>query len=129
MDALIERLKAATQGCAELDMAIAVAVGRERETHVIRYQDGVSQRVPWRADRAGGTIPTPCYSRSLDAAVTLIPNAHLAAWEVSWADGYSVNSCESRVSLNGGDKLYIAIAPTPALALCIAALMAREAAP
>lgn len=126
MDDLIERLKAATEGCAELDMAIAVAVGRECETHVIRYQDGVSQRVPWRADRAGGTIPTPCYSRSLDAAITLVPPDcfYMVGTEFE-LPGYA-RLWRALVTVDDRSQRWGADAAIPALALCIAALMARE---
>lgn len=96
---LIERLKAATEGSAELDRAIGEVTGR-----------GYFEQP---------CLGAYCYTRSIDTAVTLIPPGE------PWNIGLETSNLHgiAWVSANGP----FMTAATPALALCIAALMAREA--
>ena len=95
MTDLIDRLKAASEGSAELDVAIAWLL-RTPGDNVITHLDN--------------------YTQSIDAAVTLVPEGvdhclmRLRNKSVAW-----VGTGETQR------------AATPALALCIAALLAREA--
>ncbi len=64
----------------------------------------------------GGTVPA--YTTSLDAALTLVPEG--CEWEVYGGDKQAV-----AVIYVSGPKYVDGRAPTPALAMCIAALKAR----
>lgn len=101
-DALIAELESAAKGSRDLDTAI------------------------WKAARC----PTlyndrPYYSRSLDAALTLVPEGWFIANMFVSPDKTTLYFwCANNPGL--GHK-YRSGAPTPALALCIAALRARQA--
>ena len=96
MKDLLERLRAAMEGDAELDLAIAEAVG-------------------WPDGHGAAQL----YTRSLDAAVT----------SVAEGEPWSLRCYKDRAAATiGWDGSNVHDAPTPALALCMAALMAREAA-
>ena len=83
--------------------------GPDRETdHAIHYALGLS----------GGS---KFYTASLDAAMTLVPEQ--AVWLVRWAGEEN----EAGATVGEGEDYYKAIGKTPALALCAAALRAREA--
>ena len=125
---LIARLEVATAGSRELDIAVYEAIG-------------------WRRKQFSKTAPTwlcppddgkriaiepfnllPCVTTSIDAALTLVPGGY--AWMVRksqpWDDAHPYHS--AYVQLTESDDNY-SISATPALALCIAALKAREAQP
>lgn len=124
MTSLLTRLREATIGSAELDLVIAEATGKwatpltdDDRAYLLRTDDD------------GVTEFHRCYDHgrwtsSLDDAVMLVPLDYLTGWQVSRTVAYKV-ACEARISLNGANKLYIATAATPPLALCIAALAAR----
>lgn len=111
MKDLIERLAAATEGSRELDAAIWLAVTREKDPEeFIEQARNFFGREPSDAfktihrDAHAMALANPArYTTSLDAAMTLLPKG----WK--W-----------RHYLSPG-------AATPALALCIAALLARQA--
>lgn len=74
-------------------------------------------------NRIDECLEIPDWTRSLDAAITLAQMPDWTGWFVAaTADARA----EARISLNGANNLYIARASTPALALCIAALTARQ---
>lgn len=64
----------------------------------------------------------PCYTASLDAAVTLVPEGMV------WQCGYdAIDGHWARVGEFGAEQDTVSMAPTPALALTLAALRAQEA--
>ena len=113
---LIARLEAVTEGNRELDKAIGLdVVGFDPNMLPTQWPDIGSPPSPW-----------PPYTTSLDAALTLVP-AIWRVYNIKEAYIYPPNkwfAClerrrEHRESMIGK-------APTPALALCIAALKARN---
>lgn len=123
---LIDRLEKATGPDRELDVAIAFAIGRvrERDGNYLYATGNDSDMVvePNEYDDHIVAQPLGYYTRSLDAAATLVPEK-AAAWrvgrgDVSWAvvsEGY-----------RDSDKDHTVQAATPAIALCVAALKARS---
>ena len=107
-DDLIARLEAATGPCRELDAAIAEAIG-----HTVKYdKDHPRDTTPYYQPVPDYSWqPVPTYSASIDAALTLVPEGC----------GFVVMGKAAKI----GRK--VATAPTPALAICIAALRARKA--
>ena len=107
---LIARLEATEGPSRELDCEIHEALGHE----VIL---GAGKHPMNRT--GGGRVPK--YTASLDAAVSLVPEG----WEVvlEWYRSEGM----ARLSRNGLDADSLSAGKTPALALCIAALKAREA--
>lgn len=71
-DALIERLEAAEQGSRGLDALIAVEIGQLKGEC---YLDGSEASMSHLHYLAEG-IHLPCYTTSVDAALTLIPKEH-----------------------------------------------------
>lgn len=113
MTNLIDKLQAAERGGRELDYEIhALVLGGkfkcDKDGRWLVVIDGMQYAVT--------NTSTPHYTASVDAALTLVNEG--ADWDL----GY--------IHLNGGCSAYVksrsAKAPTPALALCIAALMARD---
>lgn len=135
LEALIAKLEAAEKGSRELDAEIAVAIFDE----AVAKDDLIYAKLPhpryddcapgtfWRHSRSGASLHTaPRYTTSLDAALTLVPEG----W---WADVFTpigVNPAQG--NLWTGEPPYYqdqeteGFAPTPVLALCIAALKARR---
>jgi ABC-type cobalamin transport system permease subunit len=113
---LIARLAEASEGSEELDRAIATAVMGEPIEYVVLEGDPSQTPIPmWRyPDMSQGTELR--FSRSLDAAKTLVPEV-VAGWAVGVDHGRPVASVGSLRIANGA---------TLALALCIACLKARE---
>jgi hypothetical protein len=120
MTDLIERLEAATEGSRELDALIhatTLSLGRDywpdERGRVVEYTG--LRKILHRA---------PHYTTSIDAALTLVPEG--------W--GWSVNDdSEACLTLPGngflsdrGDIELYGRSATPAIALCIAALRARQ---
>ena len=102
-DNLIARLEAATEGSRELHAETAGL--RWNSVGFYYHQNGV--------DHTG-----PNYTTSLDAALTLVPE------EFDWTLGHTNSGLTIHAQV--GPKIEC-FADTPALALCIAALKAREA--
>lgn len=104
---LIERLEAASGPDRELDEAIWLAT----KCHI---------------------EPQRSYTASIDAALTLVPgsNEHTALFWQLGNDGAGGNPADFLARLlictNLTSREFRAVAATPALALCIAALRARE---
>ena len=107
MKELIARLEQASEGGAELDEAIFAAIGREHEFH-------------WNT--------APRYTTSLDAALTLVPEGwrtQLYQRDGGWFSRLVEITTSRVVAPFESDEKGFAPVPTPALALCIAALKAR----
>lgn len=123
---LISRLEAAMAGSRELDAEIALAIGYTRAWH----EDIAPNRGGWywRFGDLGSTHEShdwpPLFSTSIDAALTLVPDAH------EWTVGVDLENRVATASV-GEDvwdeafNLAIGRARTPALALVIASLKAR----
>ena len=109
-DELIARLEAATGPCRELDAAIAEAIG-----HTVKYdKDHPRDTTPYYQPVPDYSWqPVPTYSASIDAALTLVPSTMNA----------TIDTRKPAAATLGGEWVY---APTPALAICIAALKARS---
>lgn len=110
MKDLIERLQTATGPDRELDAEIGTLVGfvpKEKK----HYRRG---RYPLQLLRVEKLWPA--YTASIDAAITLVPE------HCSFAVRFNVRSEAMVYGQGAGEN---ADAPTPALALCIAALKAR----
>jgi hypothetical protein len=115
MTSLLTRLREATIGSAELDLAIAEAIGKWASP--LTDDD---RAYLLRTDDDGVTEFHRCYDRSrwtssLDDAVMLVP-AH-----EPWAAGESPKASWAWI---GCDRM-VRKAATPALAVCIAVLVAR----
>ena len=95
-DSLIKRLEAAEEGSEALDMAIEDHLG------------------------LGFPATTVRYSRSLDAALTLVPEGRF------WYIDSSAAAFTSELG-SGPQNVTASDAATPALSLCSAALKARKA--
>jgi hypothetical protein len=111
MDKLIAKLAAASEGSRALDADVAETQG-------------------WSSDAddnwigPGGAIASPHYTTSLDAALTLVPEGYL--WllgNTGLSDGRGAYRGDVYCHPRGGA---IGVSNTPTLALCIAALKARQ---
>ena len=114
MDKLIAELEQATEGSRKLDKSIYVVLGLP-----ITNKDHLT---PQMIEIHLETV-APHYSRSLDAALTLVPEGW--GWDVMHDSIAAVRPPDSE----GDDELAVwGLAPhgTPALALCIASLRARQ---
>lgn len=111
MTDLITRLEAATEGSRELDAEIFCAVR------------GLvfDEECPVRADgkRYIDFRRVPKHTRSLDAALTLVPEGY--CWAVNSSQPPGGNQFRAEIDCGGA-----VWAATPALALCAATLRARE---
>lgn len=114
MHELIERLEKATGPDRELDAAIALAIG-----------------LPTLNGRIGGVSyrdelcePAPPYTASIGAALTLVPDGAFGG-EIKWDSG----GARAIVGFGGIPESQEGYAPTPALAICIAALHEKEPRP
>lgn len=105
---IIERLEKATEGSRVLDGLIAEGVF----DYAVEWSVEIN---PQPCDQGGNYLPE--FSRSIDAALTLVPE------RFGWDCGAFANICTAGVGR------YHARASTVPLALCIAALRAREVTP
>ncbi len=111
MKTLIAELERAAEGSRELDGEIALSLGW------VKHHAGWAH---WTTPEGLENRHVPFFSDSLDAALTLVPEGAYWAVRVSISKfagvvtplGYVVKDC---------------VANTPALALCIASLKARQA--
>lgn len=145
---LIAALEKATGPCRELDAAIFYdLLGHCRHANKVRSgaQSDTGFDCPdCGADSWGNTGPTgqrlhhtvPAYSASIDAALTLVPANALWGVKALWDQGPdanggpkayrgSVDVYEVRDGLFWKDN-YLSLAPTPVLAIVIAALRAQQ---
>lgn len=109
IDEMIARLEAATEGSDELDSAISDCVSGQTESY-------------------------GCYTRSVDFALTLVPEGFAVRDFSIWPKMRSTVTVlgahlesDGLYWHHGGDGRWEAEGATPALALCIAALKARAA--
>jgi hypothetical protein len=108
MDSLIDRIEAATGADREIDGLIFKAVFPDRDW--VEFDDCWAARCP--DDSIAFDMP-PYYSASIDAAMGLMPEGCI-----------NLNIAEDGITTALVDGTQ-AIATTPALALCAAALRAR----
>jgi hypothetical protein len=100
---LIEKLKDATKGSRELDVAVRKVV------------DPLEPGFYWND-------PCPPYTGSVDTALTLMPEG----WRITHMFWEKDKPCTITIMKGGG--VYVNVtAPTPALAICIATLIASKA--
>lgn len=113
MTDLIARLEAAEGPDRELDAEIEnlLAGGSDRDLEYI-VSNGVED-----------TTAPPRYTASIDAALTLVPEGW--TWGIMHCAGAPPEVCFYR-AVCGVYSSIVAVAATPALALCIAALKARN---
>ena len=111
---LIEKLERADGPSRELDASIQRAFAGSPSDHWFADHKGV-----WVSDDSA-----PRYTASIDAALTLVPEG--ALWSAEAWDTNGVYPAHVRASawVLGAPRGYAA---TPAIALCIAALKAKEA--
>lgn len=128
LNAIIEKLERAEGPSRELDSAIHYEVRREPDMEGRQIVGG-----SWRPDYGdswGIWYEAPPYTRSIDAALTLVPEGW--QWTVS-GRGTLPKTLSNQATLQRGEKPYYdseevdVSAATPTLALCIAALKARAA--
>jgi hypothetical protein len=100
---LLSLLESADRGSSELDAQVAAAIG-------------------WRQMPDIAPCEPPPYSQSLDAALSLVPE-----W-CAWSVGCEIDFTPT-ARVFGHDIHKEDFAATPALALCLAALRARQAKP
>lgn len=114
---LIERLEKAMEGSRELDEAVAVAVGVPATMTV--GDDLIVER---------RYVPMRCrpYTTSLDAALPLVPDGWAIQMAVCPENGAVVRTYWGPIREKSGGEVR-ARSTTPALALCTAALKARQA--
>ena len=105
LSALIARVEAATGPGRELDAEISKRAG-----HAVMYWDGEHTARPFTA--------------SLDAAVSLVPSGHNWSLDMLCRDG---NEARTFYGEHPNEIDTEATGATPALALCAAALKARQA--
>lgn len=136
MGDLIARLEAATGADRELDADIAVAVSGDPEAIVVRPHEGTifTHKPGWWCDGNDKSHLAPEFTASIDAAMTLVPEDWGGHGILSWP-GYDNGKLtnKARADLHhclssGGGPKEIAFAATLPLAICIAALRARQAA-
>lgn len=121
----------------ELDLDILLAIEPEHEAHLMpragqpNPQPGTTWEwtpggVAWTRGASFASLPVPCYTRSLDAALTLVPEGWRFSVDNAFGNGGAV--CGAIVNNTVFAKnAQLGDAATPALALCAAALRARHA--
>ncbi len=133
---IIARLEAAEAGGREFDAAIGAAcrvLPDSRESWMEHEDWGFAPYSEYKLGqvalthfdgRVGAHWAAPHFTTSIDAALTLVPEGWI--WTLAMVGG------RAEARLLAGDtisKCELAYAPTPALALCIAALKARQPPP
>lgn len=126
---LIAKLEAAPEGSRELDFEISLVVDHKAGGGIPRWEsirDGVAQdgRGLFLSDALGYVDQIPRFSRSIDAALTLVPREPRN--EASGIYDYQLESTNGGLTISArvgnGDPCF---ADTLPLALTIAALKAR----
>lgn len=127
---LIARLEAAKEGSRELDAWIFCSVEHpdKKPEHNLFYKN----REEWGVFVSNAPSPgmtfhdAPHYTTSLDAALTLVPDGMCWRYDsaLGWAQIFDLGRSPIEVADSGDAELTSYHAP---LALCIAALKAREA--
>lgn len=121
---LIEKLRAATEGSRELDAEIARALGwKPVKVHPLIDDDAYWQK----PDQPDVNWPLPDFTRSIDTALTLVPDDHNFVLRTSWWPDLGMRWHVSIATKYHRDEIRSDDRPTAPLAICIAALVAREA--
>ena len=135
MEALIAELEAATEGSRDLDYKIAKETGWRFHGEKDFKEFGLF----WRDATTDEWKQLPWWSTSLDAALTLAPEGHRCSFDIPGAEGgrnhatvVKYSQVSEAVHLKATPEEIIELwnhsyAATPALALCLAALRARQA--
>jgi hypothetical protein len=120
MSDLIERLQAATCGSRELDGLISMwlQVGELTESMERTAKDWAASGPEWTEQEGSHCVPH--FTTSINAALTLVPKG--CGWLAQHIDRDAMATIFPPVAENT-----VAWAKTAPLALCIAALKAREA--
>ena len=119
MKELIERLERATGPDRELDVAIVYALYPD----IGPYQGQCIGDEPIFWHDPYRKRPAPSFTSSIDAALTLVPEGH--GWVLDYMDPGEPDG--AMVGAHACDGATFDTPRPPALALCIAALKAREA--
>jgi hypothetical protein len=132
MDELIARLENATEGSSDLSWAIAEALGWSKMwSGMTIYLPPGETEADYDAGNAEGACGAfPAYTTSIDAALTLVPSP---SWDHIQLHFGPPGAWSAEVGYwHIGDKKIDPLCEghhqTPALALCIAALRARQGA-
>ena len=125
LQSLIQKLEKATEGSAALNveiwrLAAPKRVARHRSDALAFTSKGATEEVKYEAVRSRLERAAPDFTRSLDAALTLVPEGW--SWRVQSEMGGVPFALVATL-----DERFPVSAATPALALCIAALRARLA--
>lgn len=127
---LIAELERAEEGSRELSDKVLLAAGWQRLTKGAAKQPGDTG---WRMPDGAPLYSThphlfgaPDPTRSLDAALTLVPEGWIWRCDGGSGSGFAVIGKPTAKGNFGLPHKYCAGAMTPALALCIASLRARE---
>ncbi len=133
MTVLIEQLEQAEEGDSKLDIAIAKEIGGQ-PTGYWAHDTGDWHDI-WHPPELNGLYrPLPHFTRSVDAALTLVPVGREIgsySWRIATPgrdNGKLVNQFVCRIDSpysSGGGPYWQAFAPTLPLAICIAALRAK----
>lgn len=125
VERLIERLESASAGSRALDEAIATEIwGPPKPSGNV----GHSRTLVWW-DRGVGRSIAPEFTVSLDDALTLIPLAANTWFLELSSTPLGAEASVQRNYVQAGHWSHEGKAPSPALAMCIAALRARQASP
>lgn len=125
LSALIIRLEKATGPDRELDAAIYSAVSATEGVKPVKDRPGYVHVPDYEKPELSGVKPVEFFSASIDAALTLMP-------ENSGGDRYStkldlyLSGEGSAELLVRGNLVWTKRQATPAIALCVAALCARQ---
>lgn len=113
MDSLIERIEGAKACSREFDEDIAVALNlcQRRDGYLYAWSE---------AGSTNEAYSPPCFTASLDAAMTLVPD-HVSVKIITGGTLKTMAACFT----GARDGWAASNAATPALALCAAALKAR----
>tara|TARA_R110000772_G_scaffold161203_1_gene272353 strand:- start:157 stop:522 length:366 start_codon:yes stop_codon:yes gene_type:complete len=118
MNDLIKKLEAAEVGSRELDFHTHYA----HKGDLKFYRDYIKRWGKDASSKAASHWGIPHYTTSLDAALTLVPEG----WE-EWEVNLKSNGlCYAKISMENNVVYISEQAPTRALALCIAAIKARD---
>lgn len=139
-DELINRLEAATGSDRELDADIEVAITPTVKTDddliyaMRRSKDGSDATSPGHyfiKSRSGMSCKTaPAYTADINAALMLVPSEDSSNFEVCLEQSKRRTRAYWTATIGHMHfDAWVATAPTPALALCIAALRARQSLP
>lgn len=129
---LATQCEAAEEADRELDALIYCAL---HPTHTAYFSEGDEWALAdWMVREGGVNFSPPCFTASLDAALTLLPAAEAGYSVVFWRLGNdgeggdpAAFKAEVLICAMLASQRFAATAVTPALALCAAVLRARAA--